>query len=70
MGSSTGGIWGNPSKIVFGYMYEKQTEPLSDTQKAGFSVVADSQRYETHRPFLPELSRGRVDKEVTHSASC
>ena len=64
----SGGIRGNPSKIVFGYMCEK-TEPLSDKQKAEFLVATGFQRFETYRLFLPKAPRGKVDKEVMHLAS-
>ena len=60
---------GNPSKVVFGYMCEKQTEPLSDQQTAELLVAADSQRFETYRPFLPDASRGKVDKKIMRLAS-
>ncbi len=60
---------GNPSKIIFGYMCEKQKEPVSDKQSAEFLVAVDFQRFETYRPFLPEASRGMVDKEIMRLAS-
>ena len=50
-------------------MCEEQTEPLSDKQTAEFLVAADFQRFEAYRPLLPEVSRGKVDKEMMRVAS-
>lgn len=59
----------NGSKIAFGYMCKKQTEPLSDKQKAEFLAAAGSQRFEAYRPLLADVSRGKVDKEMMGLAS-
>ena len=64
----SGGIRGNPSKIVFRYICEK-TEPLSDKQKTEFLVANGFQRFEIYRLFLPKAPRGKVEKEVMHLAS-
>ena len=57
------------AKLRLAICVKKQTEPLSDRQKAEFLAAAGSQRFEAYRHLLADVSRGKVDKEMMGLAS-